>query len=459
MTSPKLQSIWPVEPEPITVSLTSAVTCRLSLPSRRYGSSSSGRDQVGAQRDAAVLALGLPDRQLALQLLQVSRGPVVEDGVADDGLFGLLDRQVLAGRSDDRADLQFEVLPSASGSHRGVVVGAENRCRTGEVERRDAIPGVGEFAAGTHERPGNCACGPGSTANRGSTAGAGSAPVNVTSSSRTTSAGERSASSPASRSPSAPRPIRSSSVTPGGIAWIASPESTPVRSPLRLRYVTHFIRVPPHLVSCPAAARANSIGAAGCPGSTRCSAPRRPAPARRTSPPWRRALGSDASKGDSSVCSGASVFFRLASSRSVNPVPTRPAKCRPPSPGIPISSAPMPLLRPPSPASPAADDDFLGVPVLVLDPRRRAPARLIGGVASSWRPRPPSRASREYSSAWAPSPGSSSGTMRLPARAQCFQQLAPIVVFGPQQRAAVQVEQVERPELDVRCRGPGSASR
>ena len=52
-----------------------------------------GRDQVRAQRDSAVLALALPDRELALQLLQVSRGPVVEDGVADDGPFGLLDRQ------------------------------------------------------------------------------------------------------------------------------------------------------------------------------------------------------------------------------------------------------------------------------------------------------------------------------------------------------------------------------
>ena len=48
--------------------------------------------------------------------------------------------------------------------------------------------------------------------------------------------------------------------------------------------------------------------------------------------------------------SGANVALSFVSSRSVNPVPTRPANRSPPSPGIPISSAPMPLLRPPSPA-------------------------------------------------------------------------------------------------------------
>ena len=57
MTSAKLQSIWPVEPEPISVSLTSALTCRLSLPLRSVGLELVGRDQVGAQGDAAVLAL------------------------------------------------------------------------------------------------------------------------------------------------------------------------------------------------------------------------------------------------------------------------------------------------------------------------------------------------------------------------------------------------------------------
>ncbi|ETB50971.1 hypothetical protein O981_17805 [Mycobacterium avium 10-5560] len=35
MTSPKVQSIWAVDPEPMTVSLTEAVTRRSSLPFRR----------------------------------------------------------------------------------------------------------------------------------------------------------------------------------------------------------------------------------------------------------------------------------------------------------------------------------------------------------------------------------------------------------------------------------------
>src|SRR6202020_45363 len=101
------------------------------------------------QRDPAVLALGLPDRQLAFQLLQIARGPVVEDQVTDDRLLGLLDRQVFAGRPDDRTDLQFEVLPRTSRSYRHIVIRAQNRCRTGEVERGNAIPAVGELAPGT----------------------------------------------------------------------------------------------------------------------------------------------------------------------------------------------------------------------------------------------------------------------------------------------------------------------
>ena len=46
------------------------------------------------------------------------------------------------------------------------------------------------------------------------------------------------------------------------------------------------------------------------------------------------------------------------------------------SPSQKADSAAAPTLS----GSPAADDDFLGVPVLVLDPRRGASTRLVGGV-------------------------------------------------------------------------------
>ena len=107
-----------------------------------------GGHQVGAQRDPAVFALALPDPQLAFHLLQIACGPVVEDGVPDDRPFGLFDGEVLPAGSDHRGDLQFEVLPRASGCRRGVVVGAQNCCRASEVKRGDPVPGVTEYPAG-----------------------------------------------------------------------------------------------------------------------------------------------------------------------------------------------------------------------------------------------------------------------------------------------------------------------
>ena len=64
----------------------------------------------------------------------------------------------------------------------------------------------------------------------------------------------------------------------------------------------------------------------------------------------------------------------------MKPVPTRPANCRPPSSRHAehqrADAAGAPALTCP----PAADDHFLGLPELVLDPRRRPSPRLIGGV-------------------------------------------------------------------------------
>ena len=189
-----------------------------------------GRHQVRAQRDAAVLALGLTDRQLAFQLLQITRGPVVEDHVADDRLFGFVDRQVFARGPDHRGDLQFEVLPDTAGRHRGVVIRAENGCRTGEVERRNAVPGVLEHPAAAHRRLAVAHVVEEAQAVR-IDGGRGIGAISVTWSSGTVAA-ERSASSPASASP-APRPIRSSRLAPG--AGRGSPRRTTLRSVGRCR--------------------------------------------------------------------------------------------------------------------------------------------------------------------------------------------------------------------------------
>jgi hypothetical protein len=55
---------------------------------------------------------------------------------------------------------------------------------------------------------------------------------------------ERSAFSPASASPAAPRPISSSKLTFGSNTWITSPDSTPVLWPLSSRKVSHRIEIP-----------------------------------------------------------------------------------------------------------------------------------------------------------------------------------------------------------------------
>ncbi|BCZ23006.1 hypothetical protein MTY59_28610 [Mycobacterium senriense] len=126
MTSPKVQSIWAVDPVPMTASLTRAGDLQVQLAwvgGVAVRLEFVGGHQVRTKRDTAVLALALSDTQLAFHLLQVARGPVVEDGVADDRLFGLLDGEILAAGPDHRGDLQFEVLPSTSGRRRRVVIG------------------------------------------------------------------------------------------------------------------------------------------------------------------------------------------------------------------------------------------------------------------------------------------------------------------------------------------------
>src|ERR1700727_2335356 len=72
--------------------------------------------------------------------------------------------------------------------------------------------------------------------------GRGIGAISVTWSSGTVDA-DRSASFPSSCSAAAPRPTRSSRLTPGVNGWIVrpSPESTPVRSPLSSRKVSHRI--------------------------------------------------------------------------------------------------------------------------------------------------------------------------------------------------------------------------
>ncbi|PQM48970.1 hypothetical protein C1Y40_00811 [Mycobacterium talmoniae] len=245
-----------------------------------------GGDQVGAQRDAAVLALGLPDAQLAVQLLQIARRPVVEDGVADDRRLGLGDRQVLTGYPDHRRDLQFEVLPGAARRHRRVVVGSQHGGRAGEVERRHPIPGVLEHPAPAHR---------------------GLAVAHVLQKAQRVPDRRRARDRRHQRHLGQPRRGRcpqrllAGAAQPGG----ATPNQLQQRDTGRQRvdrlpgqhpgaftrtvpigHPAHalppVIRGPPGPVSCPAAVLANWVGVAGRPMSIRCNAPRRPGSAGQT---------------------------------------------------------------------------------------------------------------------------------------------------------------------------------
>ncbi len=193
------------------------------------------------------------------------------------------------------------------------------------------------------------------------------------------------------------RPTRSSN-TSGGIAWMASlgkhlsARRIPIRHPLRT--TTAFVR--PH--------HASLIDAQPASGVHCCSTSATSAGFTYVMP-WRQRAAAVRRRG-LSVCSGAGLLLRLASSRSLRPVPTRLANCSPPGPGMPMSSDPTPLPRPPSPAR-CHHDDFC-VPVLVLT--YDAPARLDSASHASMIT-PSSQSLREHANAWAPSPLSSSGTV------------------------------------------------
>ena len=189
--------------------------------------------------------------------------------------------KVLAAAADDRGDLQFEVLPSTSGRRRGVVVGSQNGRRTGEVERGDAVPGVGEHPAGTQR---------------------GLAVAHVVQEAQGIADRRRARDRRHQRHLVEPHRRRRTQRVLARLGAARRHRDRSARAASRpaasrgsrhrraLRCVrrrrlgrsTHFTRAPPHLVSCPAVAHANSIGATGHPGSIRCSAPRRPEPARRT---------------------------------------------------------------------------------------------------------------------------------------------------------------------------------
>ena len=101
---------------------------------------SSGGDDARAQRRGKVLALGGPEAHLHLLALDIARGPVVEDGVAEDMLRGIFGPDVAAGLADDDRDLQLVVQFPGVGRIGNLVIGAEDVIGIGEVEDGELVP-------------------------------------------------------------------------------------------------------------------------------------------------------------------------------------------------------------------------------------------------------------------------------------------------------------------------------
>ena len=97
---------------------------------------------------------------------------------------------------------------------------------------------------------------------------------------------------------------------------------------------------------------------------------------------------------------------------------------------------------------PASDDDFLGVPDLVLDPRRRPSTGLVGGVPLLGDDTFPALLARmlERLGPVARQCGRHDHCAAVPQR---LEQSSAVGVLGPQQRSAVQMQDVECPELDA----------
>ncbi len=144
-------------------------------------------------------------------------------------------------------------------------------------------------------------------------------------------------------------------------------ESTPVRSPWSLRYVTHFTRAPPHWASCPAAALL--IDAAGPPESTA-----KPLQIQRrlTYGCLDVTRGQWYVEGGLSVCSGASISLRLLT-RTAEAGTDPPGELQPTWTGDAHEQRPTPPLGSPSLArQPPMTTPGCSVLVLTHDAQRRA---------------------------------------------------------------------------------------
>ncbi len=112
------------------------------------------RHQPRPDRHREVLALRGAEPEHALVALQVARGPVVDDEVAADRVLAALLGEVRGRRVDERPDLQLVVELHGAARRPDRVARPAQLGHVGEVEDRQAVPGLGDLlAASLPHRP------------------------------------------------------------------------------------------------------------------------------------------------------------------------------------------------------------------------------------------------------------------------------------------------------------------
>src|SRR5579884_1686162 len=99
-----------------------------------------GCDQPGAERSGKILALTGTEVELHIQALEVTRAPVVHDGVTRYVVSCFLDGYILALASDDAGYFKLDIQFVAAFRIRNLFIRTVDFTVVGKVERRYLIP-------------------------------------------------------------------------------------------------------------------------------------------------------------------------------------------------------------------------------------------------------------------------------------------------------------------------------
>ena len=237
---------------PTTSPLTSAVR-----PSRRKPSGVAvllqlvGGDEVRTEGGGGVLALAGAEADLHLGGLEVAGRPVVEDGVADDVVAGLLGGEVAALAADDGGDFEFEVEDLRARAARGCRRAARTSrrgCRSRTSGPRTTAPGTPAAPSTDRRTPSTCSSKVTKSRTVGGWSGGSSRTSETWGPAGRSRAAEPESSSSGRPPPPASRPV--SEPTPGRAWSVPSCSTTATWRRLRYSYVAKRMAVSCRLSAC-----------------------------------------------------------------------------------------------------------------------------------------------------------------------------------------------------------------